>query len=794
MFQNYLKITLRQFARNKTAAIINFSGLTIGLAAAMLIGLYVLSEWQTDRALPHPDRTFRLLRVSAINSQPYDIGVTSAPFAGALKQDFPADIEETVRVLEGHSLVQTGDRRFHEEHYYYADPNFLTFFNFPLLHGDPRTALSQLHGVVLTRETARRYFGDENRAMGQTLRIDNQYDAVVTGVMAELEKPVHFQFDMIENTLDVENAAWWKEWWNNSAWTYLRLAPGASAAALQEKFPAFMDKYFGKDFAAFDTRIGLRLQALRDIYFEADTRYDEVRHGNRQAVEIFFVAALLLILIACANYVNLSTAKAAERSKEIGVYKVLGSGRRQIIAQMLGESLLMSFVSVLAATQLAFLAMPFFGQLFGTSLTLTIPWWIAASVLAGITLLVALAAGWYPGWFLSAFKPATVLRGATTASERHTAGLRKSLVVFQFVLSVGLLCSTLLIQRQLDFLREKNLGFDKEHVLLLSCNNPDIYKNRTALRQTLERERGVLSMSFNGGPPGGYHDGSNVQFPEQNKSVKMRTAFGDFGYFNTLGLQMAAGRPFSPDMATDSTGAIIFNEQAVRAIGLTPEEAIGKKALVAFFDTLPRTIIGVVKDYHFASLRDAIEPEVISVDFQGRELAVKVQAGQMPRVIAAAEKAWNELSPAYPFQYQFLDERLDQLYLGEARQGKIFALFAGIAIFIACLGMFGLAAYAAATRTKEIGIRKVLGASVMGIVRLLSQDFLKLVLLAFVIASPLAWYFMDNWLANFAYRIEIQWWVFVLAGSVALAVAFLTISLQSLRAALSNPVKSLRSE
>lgn len=794
MFKNYLKITLRQFARNRTATLINFSGLTIGLAAAMLIGVYVLNEWQTDRALPHPDRTFRLLRVSAINGQAYDIGVTSAPFAGALKQDFPSDIEETVRVLEGHSLVQTGERRFHEAHYYYADPNFLTFFNFPLLHGDARTALSQLHSVVLTRETARRYFGDENRAMGQTLRIDNRYDAVVTGVMAELDKPVHFQFDLIESTLELEKAEWWKGWWNNSAWTYLRLTPGASAPALQEQFPAFMDKYFGKDFAAFDTRIDLRLQALRDVYFEAGTRYDEVRHGNRQAVEIFFVAALLLILIACANYVNLSTAKAAERGKEVGVYKVLGSGRRQIVGQMLGESLLMSGISVVAATQLAWLALPWFGQLFGATLKLSMPWWAAAGALGGLALLVGLAAGWYPGWYLSAFKPATALRGAANGGARRGASLRKSLVVLQFALSTGLLCSTLLIQRQLNFLREKNLGFDKEHVLLLSCNNPDIDKNRFAFRQMLEREPGVLSMSFNGGAPGGYHDGSNVQFPEQNKSVKMRTAFGDFDYFKTLNLQMAAGRPFSRDMATDSTGAVIFNEQAVRAMGLTPEEAIGKKALVVFFDTLPRTIIGVVKDYHFASLRDAIEPEVITVAPDGRELAIKVQAGQMPRVVAAAEAAWNRFSPAYPFEYHFLDERLDQLYLGEARQGKIFALFATIAIFIACLGMFGLAAHAAALRTKEIGIRKVLGASVAGIVGLLSKDFLKLVVVAFFLAAPPAWYFMDHWLSDFAYRIDMPWWVFALAGLAALSVAFLTIGAQSLKAALSDPVRSLRSE
>jgi putative ABC transport system permease protein len=794
MMPHAFKRILRRLQNNKIATFINLGGLTVGLAAAMLIFLYVFNEWQTDRSLPHPERTFRLLRVSEINNEPYDIGITSAPFAPALREDFASDLEETVRVLDGSSIIALGDRRFQEEKYYYADPNFLTFFDLPLLHGDPRTALSHLHSVVLTRQTARRYFGDENEAMGKTIRVDNAYDAVVTGILDDLKAPIHLDFDLVESTLELENADWWRGWWNNNLLTYARLMPGVTAAGLEERFPAFMDKYFGKDFEESGSRIDLRLQPLRSVYFEAGTRYDPIQHGSRQSVVIFTLAAILLVIIACANYINLATAKAVERSKEVSIQKVLGSGRRRIIGEMLGESLLMTSASVLLAASIVQWVLPRFEQYFDVTIQLDLSPLFVFAALTGLAFFVSAVAGIYPGWFLSSFKPAFALKGAMAAGERHTAGLRKALIVFQFVLSIGLLCSTILVQQQLNFIKRKNLGFDKSHVLMMQINSPELYNNRETFREHLMREPGVETVAFINGAPGGLLDATSVEAPELNQRLRMRTAFVDFNFTKALGVQLVAGRDFDPQLASDSTKAVLLNERAAADLGLTPREALGKKVTLVSFDNVPRTVVGVVKNYHFSSLHDAIEPLVISTAFWGGNIIVKAQGARVPQVIAAAEAAWNEQSPAFPFSYQFLDERLDQLYRQEERQGRIFALFSGIAIFIACLGMFGLAAFAATTRIKEIGIRKVLGASVMSITRLLSLDFLKLVAVAILIATPLVWYLMYGWLQNFAYRIDIHWQVFAVAGLASVAVAFLTVSFQSIKAATANPVESLRNE
>ncbi|GJM34535.1 MAG: ABC transporter permease [Saprospiraceae bacterium] len=794
MLLHNVKITLRHLLKNKTATFINFAGLTIGLTASLLICLYVLNEWQTDRALPHPERTYRLLRVAEINNEPYEIGITSGPFAPALQQDFSAEIESTVRVVDGNSVVALGEYRFQEDKYYYADPNFLTFFDLPLLHGHAETALSQLHSIVLSRKTALRYFDNEAEAMGQTIRIDNSYDATVTGVLDDLPGPMHFDFDLVESTLELEKSSWWTGWWNNNLMTYVRLKPDAAVTKIQPYLSGFMDKYFGKDFERTGSRIDLRLQPIQSVYFEGETRYDPVRHGDWPSVRIFLFAAILLIVIACANYVNMASAKAVERGKEVGIQKVLGSGRLRIVWQMLAESFLMTSASVFAAVSLVGWLLPRFEQYFDLTLDVVIPNTQLVPALVGLTILVSLIAGLYPGWFLSSFKPAFTLKGSTTAGERHTSGLRKALIVFQFVLSIGLLCSTIFVHQQLNFLKNKNLGFDKSQVLLMDINSQELYDARETFREQLKREPGVREVAFMNGIPGGNHDATSVDIPELNLKIRMRTAFADFDFAKTLGLQFVAGRDFNPQLASDSTRAAILNERAVADLGLTPEEALGKKIILSSFDTISRTVVGVVKDYNFSSLHDAIEPLVISTAFWGGVIAVKAQGDRISKVIAAAETAWNAESPAFPFSYQFLDERLDRLYKSEAREGRIFALFAIIAIFIACLGMFGLASFAATTRIKEIGIRKVLGASIGSIISLLSADFLKLVGIAFIIASPLVWYFMKVWLQNFAYSIEIEWWVFVLAGMAAMLIAGLTVSARSIRAALVNPVESLRNE
>lgn len=794
MFNNYLKITFRQILKNRMAGLINFAGLSIGLAAAMIIGLFVYNEWQTDRHIPHPERTFRLLRTSDINNDPYEIGITSAPFAPALEQDFAAEVSETVRLLDGSSLIGLGDKRFQEEHYYYADANFLTFFDLPLLYGNPETALKDLHNVVVSSAIARKYFGDEASAMGQTIRVDNSYDAVITGVLDELPGPMHFQPDLVENTLELAEASWWDSWWNNNLCTYLRLKEGQTAEALNPFLPAFMDKYFGDDFQRNGNRIDLRLQPVRDLYFAKDVRYDPMRHGNRQAVNIFFITALLLIVIACANYINLATAKAVERSKEVSIHKILGSGRGRIVGQMLSESFVLTLASVLAATAITSWVMPDFEQLFSVEFSAGLSTAVIIGGLAGLTLLVSLLAGLYPGWMLSSFRPAATLKGSTQVGDRHTAGLRKGLIVFQFVLSVGLLCSTIFVRQQLDYLQHKELGFDKEHVLVFPINNPDIYNNRESFRQQLLRETGVQEVAFLSSIPGGHHDATSIQMPELNQNIRMRTAFVDLNVVATLDLELIAGRDFNPELSDDSTRVVLLNERAVADLGTTPRDILGKRLVMASFDTIPRTVIGVVRDYHFTSLHDAIEPLIIAPRLWASAIAVKASGDRIPAIIAAAETAWNAQAPEFPFDYQFLDERLDRLYQSEEQQGRLFAFFAGIAIFIACLGMFGLASFAAATRTKEVGIRKVLGASVSSIVGLLSRDFIKLVILAMLIASPIVWYFMDGWLQNFAYRIDLRWWVFVVAGLGAMLIALISVGYQSIRAAVANPVESLKNE
>ncbi len=774
--------------------LINLVGLTLGLTAAMLIGIYVHHEWQTDRWMPHADRTFRLIRLSDINNEPYKIGVTSAPFATALEQDYPADVEETTRVLDGNSLVQIGEQIFQEEDYYYVDPNFMTFFDFPLLQGDEKTALTNARSIVLTLETARRYFGDEKKAMGKTLKIDNSYDGIVTGVLAALKHPSHLHFDILESNVSLRDASWWSGWWNNALCTYLRLAPKVSSQTFVSRLPAFMDKYFGEDFTRTNTRIELGLQPIRTVYFASETRYDPMRHGNKGAVGIFLFAALLLLVIACANYINLSTVQAIRRNKEIGVLKVLGSGRKRIIGQMLGESFLFTLVAVVLAIQLTVLALPYFEQQFSLNLTVNLPLWQTAGITAGLIAIVAIAAGLYPSIFLASFKPVNTLKGQTTSGDNFSNTVRKSLVVFQFVLSVGLLCSTFLIQQQLEYLGQKNLGFDKDHILVMNLNNPDVYNNREVVKQQLLRTPGVENISFVSGTPGGFHDATSVEVAALNKNVRMRTAFVDFEFVNTFQMEVVAGRDFDSRLASDSNEVVLLNEQAVAELGTTSEAVLGKEVVLPMFDNIPRKVVGVLKNYHFTSLHDEIQPLVISTSFRGRRMAVKANGKNIPQVIAAAEQAWTVQSPAFPFGYQFLDERLNRLYQSEARQAKIFSFFAAVAIFIACLGMFGLSAFAASIRTKEIGIRKVLGASVTNIVGLLSKDFIKLVLIAFVIAIPLSWYFMNNWLNNFAYRIDIQWWVFGIVGITAVLIAFLTVSFQSVKAALTNPVNSLRSE
>ena len=756
--------------------------------------MYVLTEWQTDRALPHPDQTYRLLRVSSINNEPYDIGVTSAPFGPGLAQDFPANIESFVRVLDGQSLVQIGEERYQEDNYYYVDPQFFSFFGFSLLHGDPETALEQPHHIVLTQETALRYFGSAEEAMGKTIRVDNEYDAVVSGVLDELEHPTHLTFDILESTRTLEDADWWTVWWNNSLCTYLRLNPGVSADNFEAQLPAFMDKHFGGGFARSGRRIDLRLQPLRSVYFEAGTRYDPMRHGSLPAMRIFTIATLLLIAIALFNYVNLSTAKTVERGVEIGIYKALGSDRRHIVTQVLGETLALTSFSLGVACLLTWSLRGWFEQFFEVALAPALSPALLIGAFIVLVVLLSLIAGFYPGLLLSSHQPALALKGLSRSGDRSMPAIRRILIVFQFALSIGLLACTFVIQQQLEYLNQKNLGFDKDQVLLIRANNPDVYGHRDALKQRLLQTPGVRQVSVSTGYPGGFHDASSIEVAGVPETVRMRTAFVDFDYAPTFGLELVAGRDFSSAFSTDSSGAALLNEQAVAELGLSIDEVLNRQISNPLFDSEPRTVVGVVKNYHFSSLHDAIEPLLISTRFNGRDIAIKADADRLPKIIESAGEMWSEYSPAYPFEYSFLDKRLEQHYTNEQRQTRLFSLFASIAILIASLGMFGLAAFAVSKRTKEIGIRKVLGASLGDVVYLLSRNFVVQVISAALIAIPVAYFFLVRWLDGFAYRVDMNVWLFALAGLIAVLVAGATVGVQASRAALSNPVDALRNE
>jgi putative ABC transport system permease protein len=797
MLHKHFLLAFRNLAKNRLFSSLNILGLAVGLAAAAYLGLYVIGEWQTDRFLPAPERTFRVLRVSGLKDIPYEIGITAPNFAPALENDFAGQIEKTVQFMRGEAVLRlSANQVFQEKKMAWGDAGFIPFFDLKMYAGDPKTALEKPGGLVLTRKTARRYFGSESNAMGQILKIDNEIDAQVTGILEDFPANTHFDFDLLLSMKTAETTRqYWTDWWNSCLITYARLKPGVGAQQVESRFEWFMNKYFAEDFANFGSPIGLRLQPLRDMYFDKEVRYDLIPHGNRSALRLFAFAALVLLLVAGANYVNLSTARASERSREIGVQKALGAGVGRIRGQFLVESMVLTAAGVGLAALVVWVALPSFESLFGTPFRLRIPLWVGLAGLPLAILLFGFLAGFYPAALLASFRPVKALRGQADVGNAQ-ALVRRALVVFQFSLSVVLICGTILIQKQLAFLAKKDLGYQRENILLVSADNPEVYQKRKTLEQLLKNTPGVAVFSRTGGAPGGFHDALNFKLEGRDEIAKMRVTYVDNDFTETFGIQVLAGRDFSPDFAADTTEAALVNRSAALQMGYQPEAIVGKVIRETMFDSIPKRIVGVVADYHFSSLRDRVEPLVIMQANWSGNYALRLDQGtqSIEKSIAAVERIWHELAPAFPFHYQFLDESLNRLYMSETRQGRVFSLFAGLAIFIACVGMFGLATFAATKRTKEIGIRKVLGASVAGITALLARDFLKLVLLAFVFATPLAWYLMRQWLADFAYRVEIAWWMFALAGLLAVAIAFVTIGVQSVRAALANPVKSLRSE
>ncbi|HEX8332208.1 MAG TPA: ABC transporter permease [Segetibacter sp.] len=793
MIKNYIKIAFRNLWRNKVFSLINIMGLAVGMTACFLIFLYVTFERSYDSFHTKAPNIYRLVTDVKTPSETIHAGITSWPMAPNIKADFP-EVESFTRVQSTSMLVTKDDKKFQEERVMWADSTFFKTFDFKLSKGNMETVLKDPFTVVLTKSAAKKYFGDAD-PLGQTLKLYDYYPATVTGLMNDIPENSHIKADIVVSMSSLTqkiSPTQDEQWTNFDATTYLLLKPGADPSSLESKLPAFLEKHTGKDMDASKMSFTLFLEPLKDVYMNAD-RDDAIENGNRNNVFIFSIIAAFILFIACINFVNLTTARSTERAKEVGIRKVVGAERTQLMRQFIGESLILSLIAMLIAICLSVLLLPLFNQLAGK----TISTGIFSNIYYLLLLLTAaigigLLAGIYPALVLSSFKPIIVLKGRFATGNRGIV-LRKGLVVAQFTISIALIIGTIVVYNQMKYMRNQDLGFSKDQMLIIDTQGDAA---KTSLKNEIEKLSQVKSTTFSSTVPGGSHSKaySEIENPKGDLQVaNLDLYFVDFDYIPQYNIKMVAGRSFSRDFATDTTQALILNEAAVKFFGYSsPQAAIGRR-----FKQWGREgkIIGVTKDFHYHSLQENIQPLSMRIEpTRSHLLSVNVSGKDLPATIAAIENKWKTMIPRKPFSYYFLDEFFDRQYRSEERFGNLFLNFAILAIFISCLGLLGLASYSTIQRTKEIGVRKVMGATVANIINLLSKDFLKLVLISFFIAAPVAWYFMYQWLENFAYRTNISWWVFVIAGILSFSVALLTTSFQAIKAAISNPVKSLRAE
>ena len=807
MIKNYFKVAVRSLFKNKFYSLLNISGLAIGIASCLLIVLYVTDELSYDRYYENSENTYRLTMAGAFNGSAFDLAVVGPAVGQAMLEDYPEVLQFGRFRQRGAPFIRYGENVFKEENFVWADHSILEIFDIDLVRGDPETALTAPRSIVMSEEAAKKYFGDED-PVGKVIEFGTARDYQVTGVFEEIPNNTHFNFDVL-GSMETLDEARQPMWLSMNFQTYVVLAPDADLDKMASLFPDMLKKYIGPEVKRFmnmewdemeekGTNMSFAMQPVQSIHLHSDLQGELDVNGDMDYVYIFSAVAFFILLIACINFMNLATARSAHRAKEVGVRKVLGSVKSQLINQFLTESILVSFISFVLALGIAYLALPYFNNLANKSLSVPFadPVFLSGFFL-GI-LGVGLLAGSYPAFFLSAFKPVKVLKGSLSTGMKSGA-LRSVLVVFQFLTSIVLVIGTLVIQNQLSYIQNKNLGFDKDQVVIIN----DAFlagSNVQPLKTKVESFPEVKSASLSGFLPTPSNNNMNVWMkglsPIQENQRILSQWTVDYDYIETMGMEVGIGRDFSRDFPSDSLGVII-NEAAMIEFGFSEEDVIGQT--MATFADLEGTIqgykvVGVVKDFHYQTLKDKIAPLVMQLGNSSTLLNIKVNTDDYPELMSRLEGAWNEMAPSQPFETSFLDVRFGRMYDNEQRLGKIFGVFATLTIIIACLGLFGLAAYTAENRIKEVGIRKVLGANVGQLVFMLSKDIGKLVLVALIIGGPIAWYFMDEWLQGFEYRTSIGWTVFALTAGGALLIALLTMSYQSLKAATSNPVKSLRSE
>lgn len=802
MLKNLIKTSFRNLLKNKAFTIINILGLTLGLVAFLLILFYVSDELSYDRYNINADRIYRINTDIKYGGSTSLFAITPPPLAKTLEASLP-EVERATQLMQASNIqFKKGNQVIPESKSVYAENGLFNVFTLPMVAGNPKVALTYPHTIVISERAAQKYFGRTD-VVGQSLTLAaSKVNYKITGVIKNMPQQSHFNYDYFLSitSLEMKNDTGWG---NFSVNTYVLLKKGADINLFQKKINQLIHKHFGEqNYAKLEkggNYIRLNVIPVTDIHLRSNRQFEMGTNSSIIYVYIFSVIALFVLLIACINFMNLSTARSANRAREVGIRKVLGSSRKYLIGQFLSESILITLSASILAVLAAWALLPLFNQLSGKELSLslnTIAWLIP--VLLAIVLIVGVLAGAYPAFYLSSFRPISVLKGKV-ASGFKASFFRNFLVVFQFSISIFLIIGTLVIYNQLHYIQTKDLGFNRNQVLVVK--NVLVLENAKIFKQEVKQLSGVENATLSGYLPTGASRGPNNVF--KDKAATARGALFtevwpvDADYLNTMGMKIAQGRNFSPDFISDSS-AMIINQTAALRLGYG-SDAVGKKL---YFPQNEKgkvvvkeyKIIGVLKDFNFSSLRDNITPVVMMLSDDNGALSVRVNSKDLKPFVAKIQQMWHKFSPNQQFEYSFMDQDFDTAYKTENRTGGLFITFTVLAIIIACLGLFSLATYAAEQRTKEIGIRKVLGASVQAITAMLSKDFIKLVLISIVIAGPLAWFAMNKWLQGFAYRQNIQWWVLAAAALASVIIAFVTISFQSIKAALANPVESLRSE
>lgn len=802
MVKNYINIALRNIAKHKFFSLINISGLTVGVAACLFVAMYIYDELNYDQFHDKGERIYRLNLHGKLAGQEVQTTYTAYPIWKAMVEEIPEVLEATRVDDMGEWIFRNGATAYNEEGVIAADSNFFDVFGFKLFEGNTETALREPNSIVINEKLAEKYFGEES-PLGKSLAIGNdKTEYKITGVMENERTDSHLKFNAL---LSSSSFSWMNNnhWLNNSTWTYYVLQEGASSANVDKKFDAIMERnvapsmqqFIGKSVEEFRAEGGIYEYysiPMYDIHLYSDLKDEQEAPGNISYVYIMAGIGIFIVILACINFMNLTTAKSAGRAKEVGLRKTLGSLRRALVFQFLAESMIYALLAALLALALVFILLPSFNLLSGKALSFAIlgkPVILVTFIF--LILFVGILAGSYPAFYLTGFKITEVLKGKLKAGIK-SGNIRSFLVTFQFWISIILIICTAIVYKQLQFIQDKNLGIDKEHIVIIEDVNR-LGASKKTLKNTVEANTSIIGTSFSNNTVPGANNTTIFRAAGKEQDYIMSMYYVDHDHLQTFGFELAEGRFFSKDFPSDS-GAVVLNEAAVRELGWEdPQE----EKLIDFNDNGQPTymnVVGVVKDFNYESLKLNVRPLVLRLTETGNVLYVRFKESNPQHVIESIQNDWNELVSGEPFQYSFLDEDFDALFRAEQRLGKVFTVFTSVAIFIACLGLFGLSAFMAEQRTKEIGIRKVMGASLWSVATLMSKDFAKLVLIAFVLAIYPAYYFMEHWLDDFANKIDMPLWIFLLSGITAIIIAWLTVSYQSLKAARVNPVKSLRYE